>query len=137
MLSCIGVDFSGLPKPKEYPPLVFELYHHRRRCYYIQVNLEDDKKKKAIIICCRPQTKKNLMTGLQNLKKACWKAYGLTIDEWCHQQVSKISMKYKYVIFKITAKAFPVAVRKTRWAMGRWGWYCGYGSEEQVQWLGV
>jgi hypothetical protein len=29
-------------------------------------------------------------------------------------------------------RAFPVAVRKTRWELGRWGWYSNQGTEEQV-----
>eukprot|EP01110_Echinostelium_bisporum_P013283 TRINITY_DN876_c0_g1_i1.p1 TRINITY_DN876_c0_g1~~TRINITY_DN876_c0_g1_i1.p1 ORF type:complete len:563 (-),score=262.92 TRINITY_DN876_c0_g1_i1:213-1901(-) len=93
----MGVDFSNLPKPKEYPPLTFELYHSRRRCYYIQA-----------------ANKEEFDDWVAEFRKVCWRAYGLTIDERCHQE------------------AFPVAVRKTRWELGRWGWYGGYGSEEQI-----
>lgn len=93
----MGVDFSNLPKPKEYPPLVFELNHYRRRPYYIQAS-----------------NKQEFDDWVAEFRKVCWYSYGLTSDEWVHQQ------------------AFPVAVRKTRWEIGRWGWYEGYGSEEQI-----
>lgn len=95
----MGVDFSNLPKPKEYPPLVFELYHSRRRCYYIQ---------------CKD--KEEFDDWVAAFRTICWRAwyYGLSWDEWCHKE------------------AFPQAVRKTRWELGRWGWYSNYGSEEQI-----
>lgn len=93
----MGVDFSNLPKPKEYAPLVFEVYHPRRRCYYIQAS-----------------NKEEFDEWVAEFKKVCWRARGWTIDEECHQY------------------AFQVAVRKTRWELGRWGWYYGYGSEEQI-----
>jgi len=95
----MGVDFSNLPKPKEYPPLVFELYHSRRRCYYIQA-----------------KDKQEFDDWVAAFRTICWRAwyYGLSWDDWCHK------------------RAFPEAVRKTRWELGRWGWYSGYGSEEQI-----
>jgi len=93
----MGVDFSNLPKPKEYPPLVFEVYHSRRRCYYIQ--------------CAN---KEEFDEWVAEFKKVCWRARGWTLDEECHQY------------------AFNVAVRKTRWELGRWSYYSGYGSEEQI-----
>lgn len=37
-----GVDFRNIPKPKEYPPLVFELYHPHRRCYYLKASNHDE-----------------------------------------------------------------------------------------------
>lgn len=97
MAEKMGMDLSNLPKPKEYPPLVFELYHYRRRCYYIQ---------------CKD--KEEFDDWVSAFKTICWRAYGLSGDDWCHKQ------------------AFPVAVRKTRWELGRWGWYGAYGSEEQI-----
>eukprot|EP01117_Protostelium_nocturnum_P010624 TRINITY_DN3824_c0_g1_i1.p1 TRINITY_DN3824_c0_g1~~TRINITY_DN3824_c0_g1_i1.p1 ORF type:complete len:200 (+),score=47.20 TRINITY_DN3824_c0_g1_i1:99-698(+) len=36
------IDISELPKPKEYPPLTFELNHHRRRCYFITCENQTD-----------------------------------------------------------------------------------------------
>jgi len=46
-------------------------------------------------------------------RTCCWRTEGLTLDKEAH---------------KI---AFPIALRKTRWEMGRWGWYWNEGSEEQ------
>lgn len=93
----MGLDFSSLPKPKEYPPLTFELHHWRRRCYYITA-----------------ATQEEFDDWVSQFRNCCWYARGLSFDDECHRA------------------AFPVAVRKTRWELGRWGWYSNYGSEEQI-----
>jgi len=51
---------------------------------------------------------------VSQFRTACWKARGLSWDDWCHQ------------------RAFPIALTKTRWELGRWGYYYGSGSEEQL-----
>jgi len=93
----MGVDFNGLPKPKEYPPLTFEVHHYRRSCYFL-----------------RADNKEEFDQWVAQFKTACWKARGLSWDDWCHQ------------------RAFPIALRKTRWELGRWGWWSAQGSEEQM-----
>jgi len=93
----MGMDFSNLPKPKEYPPLTFEVHHARRPCYYLKC-----------------ETKEEFDQWVAQFKTACWNARAFSWDDWCHQQ------------------AYPVALRKTRWEMGRWGWWGGQGSEEQL-----
>jgi len=93
----MGIDLSKLPKPKEYPPLTFEVHHDRRPCLFFQA-----------------KTKEEFDSWVQEFRSACWNARGLTWDEWCHQQ------------------AFPIALRKTRWELGRWGWWGNGGTEEQL-----
>jgi len=48
------------------------------------------------------------------MKTACRRAYGLRNKEWVHE------------------KAFHRAVQKTRWILGRWGWWSYGGNEEQI-----
>jgi len=93
----MGMDFNNLPKPKEYPPLTFEVHHYRRPSFYL-----------------RAETKEEFDQWVAQFKTACWKARGFSWDDWCHQ------------------RAFPIALRKTRWEMGRWGWWSSQGSEEQM-----
>jgi len=93
----MGMDFNNLPKPKEYPPLTFEVHHYRRVSHYL-----------------RAETKEEFDQWVAQFKTACWKARGFSWDDWCHQ------------------RAFPIALRKTRWEMGRWGWWSSAGSEEQM-----
>lgn len=93
----MGMDLSNLPKPKEYPPLTFEVHHSRRTCYFLKC-----------------ETKEEFDQWVAQFKTACWNARAFSWDDWCHQQ------------------AYPVALRKTRWEMGRWGWWGGQGSEEQL-----
>jgi len=47
-------------------------------------------------------------------RTVCWRAYGLANKDWVH------------------VHAFNEAVRRTRWALGRWGWWSWGGSEIQV-----
>jgi hypothetical protein len=93
----MGVDLSELPKPKEYPPHTMEIYHWKRRSYYIQCENEESFKQwtSAFQDCCR------------------W-AYGYNNKDPVHKQ------------------AFEEAIRRTRWELGRWGWWTWGGSEEQV-----
>jgi hypothetical protein len=93
----MGMDFNNLPKPKEYPPLTFEVHHYRRASYYLKA-----------------ENKEEFDQWVAQFKTACWKARGFSWDDWCHQ------------------RAFPIALRKTRWEMGRWGWWSSAGSEEQM-----
>lgn len=47
-------------------------------------------------------------------RHVCWRAYGLKNRDWVHRH------------------AFAEAIRRTRWQLGRWGWWSWGGSEEQV-----
>jgi len=47
-------------------------------------------------------------------KTVCRNSYGLKNKDWVHQH------------------AFREAVRRTRWELGRWGWWSYGGSEEQI-----
>jgi len=47
-------------------------------------------------------------------KTCCRNAYGYRNQDWVHK------------------KAFSEAIRRTRWELGRWGWYSSGGTEEQV-----
>lgn len=93
----MGMDLSNLPKPKEYPPLTFEVHHSRRPCFFLKC-----------------ENKEEFDQWVAQFKTACWNARAFSWDDWCHQ------------------RAFPIALRKTRWEMGRWGWWGGQGSEEQL-----
>lgn len=93
----MGMDLSNLPKPKEYPPLTFEVHHDRRPCFFLKC-----------------ENKEEFDQWVAQFKTACWNARAFSWDDWCHQQ------------------AYPVALRKTRWEMGRWGWWGSQGSEEQL-----
>jgi len=93
----MGVDISEVPKPKEYPPLTFEVHHYRRRCWFIQAENEEEKKQ-----------------WVDMFETCCRRAWGLRDQEKVH---------------KI---AFYEAVRRTRWELGRWGWWTWGGSEEQI-----
>lgn len=93
----MGVDFGSLPKPKEYPPLTFELHHSRRRCYFITA-----------------PSKEEFDDWVAQFRTCCWHAKGFTLEDPAHWA------------------AFPVAVRKTRWELGRWGWWSNSGTEEQI-----
>lgn len=93
----MGVDFGGLPKPKEYPPLTLELHHPRRRCYFITAS-----------------NKEEFDDWVAQFRTCCWHAKAFTLEDPAHWI------------------AFPIAARKTRWQLGRWGWYSNYGTEEQV-----
>jgi len=93
----MGVNVNDIPKPKQYPPLTFEVHHYRRRCWFIQAENEEDKKQwvDAFETCCR-------------------RAWGLRNQDEVHKQ------------------AFYEAIRRTRWELGRWGWWSWGGSEEQI-----
>jgi len=93
----MGINVNDIPKPKEYPPLTFEVHHYRRRCWFIQA--EDDAAKKQWV---------------EMFETACRRAWGLRNQERVHKA------------------AFYEAVRRTRWELGRWGWWSWGGSEEQV-----
>jgi len=51
---------------------------------------------------------------VEQFKTVCWRAYGLNNREW------------------VAERAFRDAVRKTRWELGRWGWWSYGGSEDQI-----
>jgi len=51
---------------------------------------------------------------VETFRTVCRSAYGFRNKEWVHEH------------------AFREAVRRTRWSLGRWGWWSYGGSEEQV-----
>jgi len=59
---------SELPKPKQYPPEVFEVHHPRRRCYFIQ---------------CANMEEKTAWMGM--FRTVCYYAYGLENKDPVHQ----------------------------------------------------
>jgi len=63
----MGVDLSGLPKPKQYPPNTMELHHSRRQAYYI--HLEDTEEFKK---------------WLQQMRTCAWRAYGFKNKDPVH-----------------------------------------------------
>ena len=67
-LTCApGLDLSNIPKPKEYPPLTFELYHSRRRCYYITAS-----------------SKEEFDDWVAQFRTCCWHARGYTLEDKAH-----------------------------------------------------
>lgn len=50
----------------------------------------------------------------EQFKTCCWRAYGYTNEDPVHKC------------------AFDEGIRKTRWELGRWGWWSWGGSEEQI-----
>lgn len=51
---------------------------------------------------------------LEQFRSCAWRAHGYTNEDPVHQH------------------AFDEAIRKTRWELGRWGWWSWGGSEEQI-----
>eukprot|EP01111_Echinosteliopsis_oligospora_P016493 TRINITY_DN687_c0_g1_i1.p1 TRINITY_DN687_c0_g1~~TRINITY_DN687_c0_g1_i1.p1 ORF type:complete len:601 (+),score=172.61 TRINITY_DN687_c0_g1_i1:144-1946(+) len=72
----MGIDFSSLPLPKPYPPLTLELYHSRRRCYYITA-----------------ANKEEFDDWVAQFRNCCWYARGLTIDEECHRRAFPVAAR--------------------------------------------
>lgn len=93
----MGMNIDDLPKPKQYPKHTIELYHWKRRSWYIQCANEEEKQE-----------------WIEQFKTCCRRAYGLKNKEFVHEY------------------AFRFAVRKTRWELGRWGWWSYGGTEEQI-----
>jgi hypothetical protein len=60
------------------------------------------------------ENEKEFKEWVEQFKDCCRRAYGLKNQEFVHKT------------------AFDNAIRKTRWELGRWGWYSWGGSEEQV-----
>jgi len=63
----MGVDLSGLPKPKQYPPNTLELHHSRRQTYYIHVENPEDFKQ-----------------WVDQMRTCCWRAYGFKNKDEVH-----------------------------------------------------
>jgi len=63
----MGVDLSGLPKPKEYPANTMELHHSRRQTYYINVPDAEEFKK-----------------WVQQMRTCAWRAYGYNNKDPVH-----------------------------------------------------
>jgi len=72
----MGVDFSSLPLPKPYPPLTLELYHSRRRCYYITA-----------------ANKEEFDDWVSQFRTCCWYAKGLTVDDECHRRAFPVAAR--------------------------------------------
>jgi len=65
----MGVDLSGLPKPKEYPKNTMELHHSRRETFYICI--EDDAEFKKWV---------------EMMRTCCWRAYGFKNKDEVHKK---------------------------------------------------
>jgi len=63
----MGIDLSGLPKPKQYPKNTMELHHSRRQTYYIHVADDDEFKK-----------------WVEQLRTCAWRAYGFKNKDEVH-----------------------------------------------------
>jgi len=63
----MGMDVSALPGPKTYPELCFEVYHYRRRSYYIEAATKEEKDE-----------------WVEMFKTACRRAYGLRDKDKVH-----------------------------------------------------
>jgi len=62
----------------------------------------------------KTETEEEFKEWVETFKTVCRNAYGFRNKEWVHE------------------RAFQEAVRRTRWSLGRWGWWSYGGSEEQV-----
>nr|BAJ97742.1 predicted protein [Hordeum vulgare subsp. vulgare] len=93
----MGIDTSSLPKPAEFAPQTMELYHSRRKSYYIQL-----------------ENKEDFTAWVGQMRTCCWMVRGFKNKDSCHMA------------------AFTEAVRQTRWKLGRWGWWGGAGTEEEI-----
>jgi len=62
------IDTSELPKPKKYPELVFEVHHHRRRCYFIEAANAQEKQE-----------------WVNMFRTVCWYAYGFENRDPVHK----------------------------------------------------
>jgi len=62
----------------------------------------------------KTETEEEFKDWVDTFKTVCRNAYGFRNKEWVHQH------------------AFQEAIRRTRWTLGRWGWWSYGGSEEQV-----
>jgi len=62
----------------------------------------------------RAADKKDYDDWVAMFKTVCWRAYGFKNRERVH------------------TRAYHKAVRKTRWSLGRWGWWTYGGSEDQI-----
>jgi len=62
----------------------------------------------------KTETEEEFKEWVDVFKTVCRYAYGFRNKEWVHEH------------------AFKEAVRRTRWSLGRWGWWSYGGSEEQV-----
>lgn len=64
----MGVDFSELPKPKEWPAETIEIHHSRRRTWYVVCESMEDKE-----------------AWVSQFKSCCRNAYGLSNQEAVHK----------------------------------------------------
>jgi len=62
----------------------------------------------------KTETEEEFKDWVDTFKTVCRNAYGFRNKEWVHEH------------------AFQEAIRRTRWTLGRWGWWSYGGSEEQV-----
>lgn len=63
----MGMDLSGLPKPKQYPKNTMELHHSRRQTYLIHVENDDEFKK-----------------WVEQMRTCCWRARGYKNKDEVH-----------------------------------------------------
>lgn len=69
-------------------------------------------RRRCYFITC--ENKESFKKWVEEFQTCCRRAYGLRDKEWVHE------------------RAFRDAVRKTRWSLGRWGYWSYGGSEEQI-----
>jgi len=77
----------------------------------LTLELHHDRRRCYFIQC---ENEEDFKQWIDKFRTVCWRAYGLKNKEWVHEH------------------AFHEAVRRTRWELGRWGWWSYGGSEEQI-----
>lgn len=65
----MGVDMSGIPKPKQYPPNTMELHHHRRETFYVHVDDADEFKK-----------------WVEQMRTCAWRVFGFKNKDEVHKK---------------------------------------------------
>ena len=75
------------------------------------IELCHDRRRNYYIQC---ENEEDFHQWAEQFKTCAWRAYGYTNDDPVHKG------------------AFDEAIRKTRWDLGRWGWWSWGGSEEQI-----
>lgn len=63
----MGLNVEDLPKPKEFPPFTLEIYHWRRRCYYITCENQEE-----------------FDSWVRTFRECCWENKGLKNQDWVH-----------------------------------------------------
>lgn len=76
----MGVDLSGLPKPKQYPECTMELHHSRRATYYINV-----------------ENKEEFQKWVSQMKTCAWRAYGFKNKDPVHISAFEVAIREREV----------------------------------------